>query len=71
MTLYARIEEVAVRDFEMLRLISKDSLHYIVDKVEKRIIDIEGLDAKEGLIYQTMLEEVSHIFFKGLIFDKA
>ena len=71
MTLYARIEEVAVRDFEMLRLISKDSLHHIVDKVEKRIIDIEGLDAKEGLIYQTMLEQVAHIFVKGLILDKA
>ena len=71
MTLYARIEEVAVRDFEMLRLISKDNLHHIVDKVEKRIIDIEGLDAKEGLIYQTMLEEVAHIFVKGLILDKA
>ena len=30
MTLYARVEEVAVRDFEMLRLISKDNLHYLV-----------------------------------------
>jgi hypothetical protein len=70
MTLYARIEEVAVRDFEMLRLISKDSLHHIVDKVEKRIIDIEGLDAKEGLIYQTMLEEVAHLISKGLLLQQ-
>ena len=70
MTLYARIEEVAVRDFEMLRLISKDNLHHIVDKVEKRIIDIEGLDAKEGLIYQTMLEEVAHLISKGLLLQQ-
>lgn len=70
MTLYARVEEVAVRDFEMLRLISKDSLHHIVDKVEKRIIDIEGLDAKEGLIYQTMLEEVAHLISKGLLLQQ-
>tara|TARA_R100001443_G_scaffold117280_1_gene141064 strand:+ start:785 stop:1000 length:216 start_codon:yes stop_codon:yes gene_type:complete len=71
MTLYGRTEEVALRDFEMLRLISADSLHYIVNKVEQRVLDTEGIDAKEGYIYQTMLEEVSHIFVKGLILDKA
>ena len=71
MTLYARTEEVALRDFEMLRLISADNLHYIVNKVEQRVLDTEGIDAKEGYIYQTMLEEVAHIFVKGLILDKA
>jgi hypothetical protein len=71
MTLYARVEEVAVRDFEMLRLISKDNLHYLVSKVEQRVLDTEGIDSKEGYIYQTMLEEVAHIFVKGLILDKA
>ena len=58
MTLYGRTEEVALRDFEMLRLISADNLHYIVNKVEQRVLDTEGIDAKEGYIYQTMLEEV-------------
>ena len=62
MTLYARVEEVAVRDFEMLRLISKDNLHYLVSKVEQRVLDTEGIDSKEGYIYQTMLEEVAHVF---------
>jgi hypothetical protein len=71
MTLYARVEEVAVRDFEMLRLISADNLHYLVSKVEQRVLDTEGIDSKEGYIYQTMLEEVAHIFVKGLILDKA
>jgi hypothetical protein len=71
MTLYARVEEVAVRDFEMLRMISKDNLHYLVSKVEQRVLDTEGIDSKEGYIYQTMLEEVAHIFVKGLILDKA
>jgi hypothetical protein len=71
MTLYARVEEVAVRDFEMLRLISKDNLHYLVSKVEQRVLDTEGIDSKEGYIYQTMLEEVAHVFVKGLILDKA
>tara|TARA_X000001382_G_C3089725_1_gene153168 strand:+ start:286 stop:501 length:216 start_codon:yes stop_codon:yes gene_type:complete len=71
MTLYARVEEVAVRDFEMLRLISKDNLHYLVSKVEQRVLDTEGIDSKEGYIYQIMLEEVAHIFVKGLILDKA
>ena len=71
MTLYARIEEVAVRDFEMLRLISKDNLHYLVSKVEQRVLDTEGIDSKEGYIYQIMLEEVAHVFVKGLILDKA
>ena len=71
MTLYARVEEVAVRDFEILRLISADNLHYLVSKVEQRVLDTEGIDSKEGYIYQTMLEEVAHIFVKGLILDKA
>tara|TARA_E500000318_G_scaffold5113_1_gene5250 strand:+ start:409 stop:624 length:216 start_codon:yes stop_codon:yes gene_type:complete len=71
MTLYARVEEVAVRDFEMLRLISKDNLHYLVSKVEQRVLDTEGIDSKEGYIYQIMLEEVAHVFVKGLILDKA
>ncbi len=71
MTLYARIEEVALRDFELLRLVSADNLHYLVNKVEQRVLDTEGIDAKEGYIYQTMLEEVAHIFVKGLILDKA
>lgn len=71
MTLYGRTEEVALRDFEMLRLISADNLHYIVSKVEQRVLDTEGIDAKEGYIYQTMLEEVAHVFVKGLILDKA
>jgi hypothetical protein len=71
MTLYARVEEVAVRDFEMLRLISADNLHYLVSKVEQRVLDTEGIDSKEGYIYQTMLEEVAHVFVKGLILDKA
>tara|TARA_R100000353_G_C6434253_1_gene176773 strand:+ start:483 stop:698 length:216 start_codon:yes stop_codon:yes gene_type:complete len=71
MTLYGRTEEVALRDFEMLRLISADNLHYLVNKVEQRVLDTEGIDAKEGYIYQTMLEEVAHIFVKGLILDKA
>ena len=69
MTLYGRTEEVALRDFEMLRLISADNLHYIVNKVEQRVLDTEGIDAKEGYIYQTMLEEVAHIFVKGLKHD--
>tara|TARA_A100000172_G_C2953613_1_gene79909 strand:+ start:286 stop:501 length:216 start_codon:yes stop_codon:yes gene_type:complete len=71
MTLYARVEEVAVRDFEILRLISADNLHYLVSKVEQRVLDTEGIDSKEGYIYQTMLEEVAHVFVKGLILDKA
>ena len=71
MTLYARVEEVAVRDFEMLRLISADNLHYLVSKVEQRGLDTEGIDSKEGYIYQIMLEEVAHVFVKGLILDKA
>lgn len=71
MTLYARVEEVAVRDFEMLRMISKDNLHYLVSKVEQRVLDTEGIDSKEGYIYQIMLEEVAHVFVKGLILDKA
>jgi len=71
MTLYGRTEEVALRDFELLRLVSADNLHYIVNKVEQRVSDTEGIDAKEGYIYQTMLEEVAHIFVKGLILDKA
>ena len=71
MTLYGRIDEVALRDFEILRLVSSDNIIYLVSKIEKRVLDTEGIKAKEGYIYQLLLEEVAHIFVKGLLLDKA
>jgi len=71
MTLYARVEEVAIRDFEFLRLISKDNLHSIVSKVEKAVLDFEGLDAKEGFIHQCLMEETSHLVSKGLLLERT
>ena len=57
MTLYGRVQEVAVRDFEFLRLLSEGSL------------DTEGEDSKEGYIYQCIMEEVAHLTTKGLLLE--
>ena len=50
---------------------SSDNISYLVSKIEKRVLDTEGIKAKEGYIYQLLLEEVAHIFVKGLLLDKA
>ena len=52
MSLYGRIEEVAVRDFELLRMLYKDNLDRVVSKYERTVMDFEGVEAKEGFIYQ-------------------
>ena len=70
MSLYGRIEEVAVRDFEFLRMLSKDSLDRVVSNVERTVMDFEGVDAKEGFIYQTLMEEVAHLLNKGLLLQQ-
>ena len=69
MSLYSRIEEVAVRDFEFLRLLSKESLDVLVDKVFAHVRDYEGEDSKEGFIHQCIMEEVAHLVAKGLLLE--
>ena len=69
MSLYSRIEEVAVRDFEFLRMLSKESLDVLVDKVFAHVRDYEGVDSKEGFIYQCIMEEVAHLVAKGLLLE--
>ena len=71
MSLYTRIENVAVRDFEFLRLLSKESLDVLVDKVFAHVRDYEGEDSKEGFIYQCIMEEVAHLVAKGLLLESA
>ena len=70
MSLYGRIEEVAVRDFEFLRMLSKDNLDRVVSKFERTVMDFEGVEAKEGFIYQCIMEEVAHLTSKGLLLEQ-
>ena len=70
MTLYGRVQEVAVRDFEFLRLISDTSLDMLVTKVTEYLKNFEGEDSKEGLIYQCLMEEVAHLISKGLLLEQ-
>ena len=51
MTLYGRVQEVCVRDFEFLRLISEGSLDVLVTKVTEQVRNSEGEESKEGYIY--------------------
>ena len=69
MSLYSRIEEVAVRDFEFLRMLPKERLDMLVDKVFAHVRDYEGEDSKEGFIYQCIMEEVAHLVAKGLLLE--
>ena len=69
MSLYTRIENVAVRDFEFLRMLSKERLDMLVDKVYAIVRDYEGVDSKEGFIYQCIMEEVAHLVAKGLLLE--
>ena len=71
MSLYSRIEEVAVRDFEFLRMLSKESLDILVNKVFAIVRDYEGVDSKEGFIYQCITEEVTYLVAKGLLLESA
>ena len=71
MSLYSRIENVAVRDFEFLRMLSKERLDMLVDKVYAIVRDYEGIDSKEGFIYQCIMEEVAHLVAKGLLLESA
>ena len=41
MTLYGRVQEIAVRDFEFLRLISDTSLDMLVTKVTEYVKNFE------------------------------
>ena len=70
MSLYTRIEDVAVRDFEFLRMLSKERLDMLVDKVYAIVRDYEGVDSKEGFIYQCIMEEVAHLVAKGLLLEQ-
>ena len=70
MSLYSRIEEIAVRDFEFLRLLSKERLDMLVDKVYAIVRDYEGVDSKEGFIHQCIMEEVAHLVAKGLLLEQ-
>ena len=69
MTLYGRVQEVAVRDFEFLRFISDTSLDMLVTKVTEHLKNYEGEDCKEGFIYQCIMEEVAHLTTKGLLLE--
>ena len=69
MTLYGRVQEVAVRDFEFLRLLSEGSLDMLVTKVTEHLKNYEGEDSKEGFIYQCIMEEVAHLTSKGLLLE--
>ena len=69
MTLYGRVQEVAVRDFEFLRLLSESSLDMLVTKVTEHLKNYEGEDSKEGFIYQCIMEEVAHLTTKGLLLE--
>ena len=71
MSLYSRIEEIAVRDFEDLRMLSKERLDMLVDKVYAIVRDYEGVDSKEGFIYQCIMEEVAHLVAKGLLLESS
>ena len=70
MTLYGRVQEVAVRDFEFLRLISDTSLDMLFTKVTENLKNFEGEDSKEGFIYQCLMEEVAHLISKGLLLEQ-
>jgi hypothetical protein len=52
-----------------LRLLSKESLDVLVDKVFAHVRDYEGEDSKEGFIYQCIMEEVAHLVAKGLLLE--
>jgi len=52
-----------------LRLLSKESLDVLVDKVFAHVRDYEGEDSKEGFIHQCIMEEVAHLVAKGLLLE--
>ena len=69
MTLYGRVQEVAVRDFEFLRLLSESGLDMLVTNVTEHVKNYEGEDSKESFIYQCIMEEVAHLTSKGLLLE--
>ena len=70
MTLYGRVQEIAVRDFEFLRLLSEGSLDMLITKVTNEVKNTEGEDSKEGFISQWIMEEVAHLTSKGLLLEQ-
>lgn len=70
MSLYGRIDESAIRDFEFLRMLSKENLNKLVRNVEKTIMEFEGVDAKESFIHQCIIDEVAHLVNKGLLLEQ-
>jgi|TARA_B100000900_G_C20445587_1_gene660877 hypothetical protein len=69
MTLYGRVQEVCIRDFEFLRLISEGSLDVLVTKVTEQVKNSEGEESKEGYIYQCVMEEIAYLISKGLLLE--
>mgnify|MGYP003125756330 CR=1 FL=1 len=70
MSLYSRIEDVAVRDFEFLRMLSKESLDVLIDKVFYLVKSFEGENSRDEFIHQCIMEEVAHLVAKGLLLER-
>ena len=69
MSLYTRIEDIALRDFEFLRLLSKQRIDLIVDRVWTVVKGYEGVESKDGFIHQCIMEELAHLIAKGLLLE--
>ena len=69
MNLYIKVQDVALRDFEFLRLISDSSLDVLVTKVTDYIKYSEGEDCKEEFINLCITEQVAHLVSKGLLLE--
>ena len=49
MSLYTRIQDIALRDFEFLRILSGETLDALIDKVFSLVKSFEGEESRDWL----------------------
>jgi len=69
MSLYTRIQDIALRDFEFLRILSGETLDALIDKVFNLVKNFEGEESRDQFIHQCIMEEVAHLVAKGLLLE--
>ena len=69
MSLYTRIQDIALRDFEFLRILSGETLDALIDKVFSLVKSFEGEESRDEFIHQCIMEEVAHLVVKGLLLE--
>ena len=66
MSIYKRVEEILMRDYEVVRLLTHETINIIIYSVMEELRDYEDVECTDQFIHQMIGETIRKLIAKGV-----